>query len=306
MLPYLTSGALLPGLAVQWVPVVAPNGWVSNPAPRAGDAQFYNPLLGVYVTVEQVSGASLSLVDRVIDYTAQVESKGKYDAVAADDNKAGVSLGLLQFNQRAGVLPALFAAMYAENPAKFTTMLGAGWANFLNEGWVRAADLKPFIPTLKSMAADVDFQRAQRKLAKTVFFDPVERKAREYGITSERGITMLFDAAVQRGLGNVSKALAAAYKPGMTTQDLLVQFATLIDSNPFAAGRRLDILRDRSLADEGGGDPATGWWRLKVVRPGGVLAGDVEMVRSVFVPQGKTVSAFSPSKGEVDAWIKLA
>lgn len=304
MLPYLPTGALLPGLTLGWANVAPPTGWTANPTPGPGDYQFRSPD-GLLVTVEEVSGASMSLADRVIDYTARKESYGRYENVVPDDNGKGMAYGLLSFNQRVGELPALFVAMQRESPEKFARYLGTDGANFLNENWVRHADLLPYTTALKVMAGEPEFQRAQRMVAKEKFYDRAEKRARRYGLTSERAITAIFDAGVQRGFGNVDKALSLAARPGVPVKDALAQFAVLIDENPLSQGRRTDILRDRSLADNGQSDTGE-WARLRVRRKTGLTGQDVEVARALTVPQGTVLTTFQTSSTDAEVWVKVA
>lgn len=303
MLPYLPSGVLVPGLVTQWVSAQAPPGWTANGNPKPGDYQFKSPD-GLLVTLESVAG-STSLVDRVLDYVAvSHESHGRYDNVVPNDNGAGLSYGLLSFNQRVGELPAVFVAMQRANPAKFAQYLGEDASKFLNEQWVRAANLKPYITTLKAMAQEPEFQRAQRQVGKTAFYDRAEQRARRYGLLTERGLTALVDAGVQRGFGNVDKALASTVRAGATPKEILTQFAIEIDKNRYAAGRRVDIVRDRSLSDGSVGDK-TEWVLLRLRRKGGLRQQDVEVARGALASRGQVLSIFPTSATDADVWVKL-
>jgi hypothetical protein len=243
-------------------------------------------------------------MDRVMDYTARKESYGKYDSVVLNDNQQGMSYGFLSFNQRVGELPAVFVAMQKESPEKFSRYLGSEWPNFLHESWVRQTDLRTYVTALKAMAQEPEFQRAQRLVAKEKFFDRAEKRARKYGLMTERGLTAIFDAGVQRGFGNVDKALELAVRPGVSARDALTQFAVLIDQNPLAQGRRTNILRDRALRDDLG-DAGLEWVRLRLRRKTGMTAQDVEVARGMTVPRGTVLSVFQSAPTDADVWVKL-
>src|SRR5258706_499414 len=78
---------------------------------------------------EQVAASTASAqggdpVDRLIDYTARNEGGGNYSAWNPNDNGAGVSFGLIQFNQKRGSLPTLMQRMHDKDPAKFDQIFG--------------------------------------------------------------------------------------------------------------------------------------------------------------------------------------
>jgi peptidoglycan hydrolase-like protein with peptidoglycan-binding domain len=188
-------------------------------------------------------------VDRIIDYTARVESGGKYDAWNADDNGHGVSFGLIQFNQEVGGLPSLLQSMHAANPAKFNEIMGPHASTMLSTGGVRGANLND--PDIKSrmlrLGREPEFQQVQRDKAREGYWNPAARLGASFGIRSERGLAMLFDSCVQNGSGGTERFLRQAAAGGGSEREILARFASLADRGH--AGRRTRILNDRGLSD---------------------------------------------------------
>ncbi len=202
-------------------------------------------------------------IDRLIDQTAAHESGGNYSNWNANDNGHGVSFGLIQFNQKVGSLPTLFQKMYQKNPEKFKQYFGSQTQNFLNPSWVRSANLNN--PTLKKMikaaGRDPEFQKVQRDLARSEYFDPADAIAKKYGIKSERGRSMMFDAAVQFGVGGMKKKLRQAVAqagPGASERQILEKFAQIADAPRYSNNRRHNLLNSPALSDQPLGEGAVG------------------------------------------------
>lgn len=208
----------------------------------------------------------LTGAERVIDYTARVESGGRYDAWNPNDMGQGVSYGLIQFNQRVGGLPDLFQTMRTMNPARFSAIFGDHAGNFADRNWVRGANLNvlPYASyaggkltggVMLAASQEPDFQAAQRALAKSGYFDPAVAVALEVGWKSERAHAMLFDTAVQRGSGNMRKFAQQAATAFSNEADALVKFAALADAGKDSNGnyvflkRRTKILTDPNVSD---------------------------------------------------------
>ncbi|MCK6508532.1 chitosanase [Myxococcota bacterium] len=199
-------------------------------------------------------------IDRLIDYTARNEGGGRYDAWNPNDNGHGVSFGLIQFNQKSGSLPTLMNRMHQADPEKFNQIFGPHADNMRNPDWVRNADLNnPDIKARMQQAGrDPDFQKVQRDLAREGYFEPTNRLADQYGIQSERGRAMLFDTAVQYGLGSAARnngltgMLQRARQevgPNASERELLSALANQADTHGYDANRRHHILNDPNLSD---------------------------------------------------------
>lgn len=234
------------------------------------------------------SNGGLSGVDRIIDYTARTEGGGRYDAWNANDAGHGVSFGLIQFNQKAGSLPSLFKGMHEKNPEKFNRVFGPHASNLLSESYVRSANLND--PDIKNRmlqaGRDPEFQQVQRDLARTGYYEPAAKMAAEHGLKSERAHAMLFDSAVQNGVGGTRGFLRQAAAGGGSEREILERFAHLADANRYSGNRRTRIFHDSNLSDgpvgssapaatpnapaasERGASPST-----YTVRPGDTLSG---------------------------------
>jgi hypothetical protein len=200
----------------------------------------------------------VSVVDKIIDYTAKIEGgqptssrpNRPYDAWNASDAGYGVSFGLIQFNQKTGVLPLVFQAMYQRAPGKFTELFGQYASGLLDESWVRAADLNQsdLKARIVTSAAVPEFRQAQRDVARSVYFKQAEQAAAALGLKSQRAHAMLFDAFVQRSPGRVKQALQAAASGGGTEKEQLARFAVKVDEGGWT--RRQNIFNDPSVSDD--------------------------------------------------------
>lgn len=204
-------------------------------------------------------------VSRIISFTAKTESGGKFDAWNPNDNNAGVSFGLIQFNQGKGrsgsPLAALFAQMHKRDPALFSRHFGGYASNLLDPKWVMAADLnKPELKALiKQSAALQPFQQAQIDMARKGYFDPVAPAAKQAGIKSERGHAMLFDAAVQMGPTRAARfAQEARSEAGPTAPEkqVLAQYAAKTDAFASKATGGVTERRQHLLVHPGLSDAA--------------------------------------------------
>lgn len=239
--------------------------------------------------------------DQIIDYTARTEG-GKpkprhdgrsgpdapYDAWNPDDTGAGVSFGCIQFNQASGrlagnpgsPLAAMFATSRKMFPAKWDAIMGPWATKLIDPVWIKTADLNN--PDIKSRilatARDPDFKRAQREQARLGYFVPAQQIATEYGVKSDKGLAMLFDACVQMGPSRVKKLMASSkgslhgLGAASTTSPelaLLTEFASQADSYA-KSDRRTKMLNDPNLpfvvAAAAGGTlillaaVGIGWW----------------------------------------------
>ena len=200
---------------------------------------------------------------KVIAYTARTESGGKFNSWNPDDTGAGISFGIIQFNQAGGrlkgnpgsPLAALLKMMHSDAPVQFDATFGPYAKNLLDESWVKSADFNT--PDLKArmiQAASIPiFQTSQLEMARQGYWLPAEAAAKQYGIKSERGHALLFDTAVQWGPARMRQFLADAAKQGLSglgaapETDLLQKFAVKADAGKY--NRRAKILADSNLSD---------------------------------------------------------
>jgi hypothetical protein len=193
-------------------------------------------------------------IDRIIDITARTEGGGRYDAWNPDDNGHGVSYGLIQFNQQSGTLPELLKSMHSADAGLFYDVFsrtGTDPSDFLDADWVRNAELNSpqYFNALIEAAQYPVFQRAQRDLARIIYFAQTDALAKKYGLFSERAYAMIFDAFVQRSPSTVKNAMADAVRAGGSELEILSMFAFNVDETT-SGTRRRDLFASRSLSDK--------------------------------------------------------
>lgn len=208
------------------------------------------------------TGAPLSEVTftKMLERTARHESGpvepgnvgGRYGSIDRHDGDAGISYGLLHFNQRRGALPQLLRRLYAADPLKFQEIFGGQTRNLLNEGWVRRrlvlnATLEA---ALQSAGAVPIFQEAHRALARELYLEPAQRLASEFGLSGERALGMIFDTCVQWGVGGAHRFLLRARHSD--PEVMLTRFAKATDvcgKKSCLYQRRTAALADPGLSD---------------------------------------------------------
>jgi hypothetical protein len=142
----------------------------------------------------------------------------------------GLSYGFIQFTQDGGNLGVLLATMHADDAILFENIFGEH-ANELIETTTkeglrtyyrdsasptglarRSPRVQPvggyelwhdyWVEKFKRAGQESIFQQTQRKIALLLYFEPMVRKvAKLYGISSEKGLTILLDRSIQMGVG---------------------------------------------------------------------------------------------------------
>ncbi len=132
-----------------------------------------------------------------------------YTAFNPDDMGNGISVGLMQWNQKRGKLPDLLRAWHTKNPTKFDGMFGRYADDVLENSFVKTADFNSGV--LKSgidkALAEPEFQRVQLSLRNEHIEDSCEL-ARDYRFTSLRGRAIVADLVNQLGEGGTRRLLA--------------------------------------------------------------------------------------------------
>jgi hypothetical protein len=128
-------------------------------------------------------------------------SQQKFLAYNANDHGAGISVGLLQWNQKKGRLPELLQDWHKKDPAKFEHMFGGYSSDLLKADWVRSADFNDNSTLNKGMhaaLADSEFQQVQVDLRNQHIVKSCE-VAESNGFTSLRGRAVVADLFNQIG-----------------------------------------------------------------------------------------------------------
>jgi len=152
-----------------------------------------------------------------------------YSRYGDDPGHVGLSFGFIQFTQGGGALGDLLAAMRKKHPVVFDRIFGADAAELVavtnrSGGWemeadrdsptgharrnprvqpVGGADLwrEPWLSRFEKAGNHDALVEVQYEQAVAMFFDwMLERTARKFGITSQKGLTILMDRSVQLGV----------------------------------------------------------------------------------------------------------
>lgn len=132
-----------------------------------------------------------------------------YTAFNPDDVGNGISVGLMQWNQKRGKLPDLLRAWHTKNPTKFDGMFGRYSDDVLENSFVKTADFNSGVlkTGIDRALADPEFQRVQLHLRNAHIEDSCEI-ARDYRFTSLRGRAIVADLVNQLGEGGTRRLLA--------------------------------------------------------------------------------------------------
>lgn len=183
---------------------------------------------------------------------------------ATPGRRSGISVGLLQLNQKHGDLYELCKEMRRKNQSKFDSLMGGPEGLGMFTGTKGGFKKHNFVAPSNVLAywkarfeqtfSDPEFIQVQYEFARSAYFNPVLVAAQQLGVDNEKGVALLFDATVQYGLKNARNELVKA-KAALGTnpkQDkLLARFAHLSDRRGVAAGasygRRERILKEESF-----------------------------------------------------------
>jgi hypothetical protein len=175
---------------------------------------------------------------------AAINADGEYEGVFGHDHPAyhrwhvGLSYGLVQFTQDSGSLGRLLTVMRDRDAAQFRTVFGASADELVRvtnlagppssevSGGrsvrvqpVAGADIwmPPWRARFQQAAQHVPFQAAQNQLAAELYLQPMLPFAHWLGLDTQRGLAILFDRAVQMGVGGARRWLIEAVGPVETS-----------------------------------------------------------------------------------------
>lgn len=120
------------------------------------------------------------------DYTSYEEGLGKWDAWNPSDSGAGVSVGIIQFNQRVGSLPRLLQTMNRYDTGKFNEIFGLYARNALNPSWVKSADFNQDELKRRTILALNYFKKAQIEVAYQEYFVEIAMKSKGYARSDQQ------------------------------------------------------------------------------------------------------------------------
>jgi hypothetical protein len=175
-------------------------------------------LVGPKKELEAHLGDTLS--DRVVKTVASNE--GKFNTINLNDAGHGISVGVRQWNQKAGELPDLLKSFHDKNPEKFDKIFGKYADDLLSEKYVRRTNMagnKDMMGRMKEALNDPEFQEVQVDKFKK-FAEKTGEMAKKYGLKSELGAALVADIANQMGEGGARRIMRrAGLKPGGEVED---------------------------------------------------------------------------------------
>jgi hypothetical protein len=186
--------------------------FVSRPAPAPVASQGYLALV-LDIPYEGMT--------RLMSLTSQFEGAGRFGAINANTDKAGLSYGLIQWAQKPGRLSELLTAFLAAEPQVFARVFGGGDANLASAlirhtakprggtdatGKTTGREVRPrqgsVARRFRAAALDPALQCVQVKTANAAF-DASLTRLRKFApaLKSERAIAFMLDVANQHGDG---------------------------------------------------------------------------------------------------------
>jgi hypothetical protein len=152
-------------------------------------------------------------VDRVV--RAVSGNEGNFNSLNPNDTGHGISIGILQWNQKVGRLPQLLKAWHDRDPEDFKAIFGAHGKNLLKERWVRQHDIagdKPLMKEIRRALANNKFQDIQMDLARDFVRETI-KTGYEHGFRSELGLALVSDMVNQIGAGGMERAFRRTKLP---------------------------------------------------------------------------------------------
>jgi hypothetical protein len=186
-----------------------------------------------------VLNAPFTPIARFVWLTSLFETRGAFALLNLNSDRCGLSLGILQWSQKANQLHALLNACCRREPHAWVQVMGTAGDGLLNHiakpnggldalGWSLdpAFELSrdPWKGRFEALGASPGMQRVQLDLATETFAAGLKR-ARQYAfaIHSERGFAFLLDMANQFGAGRVAQQYAAHAVSGDSEAAILVK-----------------------------------------------------------------------------------
>jgi hypothetical protein len=192
----------------------------------------------------------MDVLDLVVDHVLVSESSRRYDAINANIDGAGISVGLIQWSQVGGGLTELLEHWNYYLRERALEHFGAAWdqvrtiARAKSKAPVGGAQLweEPWLSRFRAALRDPELQRAQRTLiAQGQYMQGAKEAAIVLGTQSIRALALFLDRAVQQGQGrvlSVARELAEdAVRLADDEPELLARFAdAMVERFRLAAG----------------------------------------------------------------------
>ncbi|HEY9715068.1 MAG TPA: hypothetical protein V6C72_16480, partial [Chroococcales cyanobacterium] len=193
------------------------------------------------------------LPDRMVAATGSLETGGNFASINKNDNGQGWSVGIRQWNQKAGEMPSLIQAMYDRDPQKFQADFGQfaqkliGPDGKVNASFIRGTDFNSLGPQFKGDMEKAlgDFQDVQIALAREWAQSGIDM-AKKYGFKSELAMAEVADAINQYGYAGAESRLKRL-PAGGDEQSRIEQFDAALGRQ---RGNRLAQLEKNFSADK--------------------------------------------------------
>lgn len=192
------------GFAGPSIPNRAPRGSMESSVPQ-GRAHFNANSPAMTEAIRSIV-SNPAVASKIQHVMADVVSKneGVPTQINWNDNGAGVSVGMFQWNQRRGELPSLMTRMAKESPEAFSKAFGPYASRMASdENFVRRAYIGPNNELGARMQAamnDPSLQKVQFEMAAEKVAQCAE-VGRKFGLTSEQGVAVFTDMVNQLGMG---------------------------------------------------------------------------------------------------------
>jgi hypothetical protein len=199
---------------------------VSRVAPSAIFSPVYLPL---------VLSIPFTSITRFIWLSSLFETRGSFALLNLNTDRSGLSLGILQWAQRAGQLHTILAACADQAPDVWAAHMGDRSVvdytakengGIDGNGWAKhpAFELtkEPWKSKLEALCADPAIQRVQTAVASTAYQTQFDRiQAWPGPPKSERLFAFLLDLGNQFGPGRVSQQFAALVTTGAGESEIM-------------------------------------------------------------------------------------
>lgn len=181
-----------------------------------------------------------NFVDRVV--LAISFNEGNLTAINPNDAGYGISIGIRQWNQKAGELPNLFQGWKSLHPEKFDAIFGPFAEKLTDDHFIRTYNMNDdadLMNRIKQALLDLDLQDDQIQLSRS-FVNSATKFGITYGFTSELGLALIADIVNQKGRGGAEGVLrSCGYLPGgiITDERLAAEKVSENSCRPGAALR---------------------------------------------------------------------
>jgi hypothetical protein len=166
---------------------------------------------GISDSKDSADNKANAYMDRIVQIVSSNE--GSFTTLTPNDAGHGISVGILQWNQRVGQLPGLLRAWHARDPQDFKAIFGPYSSKLLNEHWVRTHDMasdRPLMQDFRKALRNSKFQDIQMDLARDFVKDSMD-VGYGHGFRSELGLALVCDMVNQMGKGGFERAFRKSH-----------------------------------------------------------------------------------------------